>query len=313
VPQPLSRWSLRTARGVYRRATGRPAHCDQTGLFRILADVKLTPAGILDFANRYGWLGHTRVAVHDPNPRLSDQSATAPGETWMAWVDAIASLRLAVRLWEMARKGDAEGLAPYVHWADDDVVYCFSDPQWMHANPTQPLPPGERCWTMDRRWEDSNLNLRPGDRIVPARCAVQFEMNQHLSATTARLLWNRKHTQQELCFAPPHLMAAVWLQFAQAVDGNKGYRNCQQCGRWFELSPQAGRADKRFCRDACRSRASRERQQQAVDMYQGGKPVAEIAQTLQSSTDVVRRWIKQSPRLAPRALASTPSLVRSQS
>jgi hypothetical protein len=89
----------------------------------------------------------------------------------------------------------------------------------------------------------------------------------YLPGTTARLLWNHQHTRQELCFVPQYLLGAIWLQFAVAVDGNKGYRNCRQCGRWFEVSPRAGRTDKIFCRGACRSQASRQRRQPAVELH----------------------------------------------
>jgi hypothetical protein len=141
--------------------------------------------------------------------------------------------------------------------------------------------------------DDHLLNIRPGDLVAPARYCVQSEMNQQLRDIGARLLWNRSHTNQELCFVPSHLLAAVWLQFAQAVDGNKGYRSCQQCGRWFELSTKLARADKQFCTDACRSRAARVRQQQAGQLFEAGRSMAEIAKTVRSTLPVVQRWIQQ--------------------
>ena len=261
---------------------------EETGLFRILADVELSPAGVLAFANRYGSLGTTRVSVHDPSRCECD---TFPGETWEAWVDAIATLRFAVRLWELARANDQAGLEKHVHWEDDDLVHCYTQRQWATVPTGHPLPLGECRWSTRRSYDETLLNIRPGDLIMPARYCVQFAMNHYLSNTIARLLWNRDHNRQEVCFVPLNLLAAVWLQFAQAVGGDKGYRSCEQCGRWFELSTQAGRADKVFCRNACRSRASRRRQLQAQQMFGDGKSVADIAQFLQSSEDVVRRWI----------------------
>src|SRR5207253_1626368 len=36
-----------------------------------------------------------------------------------------------------------------------------------------------------------------------------------------------------LRFTPAALLDALWLQFACAIDGNKDYRQCQECKRWF--------------------------------------------------------------------------------
>lgn len=277
---------------------------EETGLFRILADVELTREGLLAFANRYGWLGNTRVTVYDPKLQVSGQIPHRSGEVWPAWVDAVKSLHLAVRLWEMARAGDTAGLAQHVRWVDDDLVYCFSDPQWMKAGIEGPLPPGERCWYIRRSMEAEWLNCSPGDLVAPARNCVQMEMNQKLRDIGAQLLWNRSRTRQELCFVPPHLLAAVWLQFAQAVDGNKGYRSCEQCGRWFELSPKMARADKLFCTSACRSRAARGRQLEAGQLFEAGQSITEIASAIHSTPPVIRRWIKQRTKAAVPATGS---------
>jgi hypothetical protein len=137
-------------------------------------------------------------------------------------------------------------------------------------------------------------------------------MNQQLQDIGARLLWKRNHVKQELCFVPPHLLAAVWLQFAQAVDGNKGYRSCEQCDRWFELSPKMARADKVFCSSACRSRAARERQLQAGQLFKAGQSITEIAGTVHSSPPVVQRWIKKGEQAAVLAKGSTSPVGRSR-
>jgi hypothetical protein len=55
------------------------------------------------------------------------------------------------------------------------------------------------------------------------------------------------------------LLAALWLQFAQAIHGNKDYRACGACGRFFELDPAVARTNRLYCSDACRSKAYRTR------------------------------------------------------
>jgi hypothetical protein len=58
---------------------------------------------------------------------------------------------------------------------------------------------------------------------------------------------------------PNCLYGAAWRQLAEAILGNRQYRQCQQCPRWFVLAPDVGRADKRYCSDACRAAAYRRR------------------------------------------------------
>jgi hypothetical protein len=56
---------------------------------------------------------------------------------------------------------------------------------------------------------------------------------------------------------PRNLLGAIWMQFEQAVLGNKEFRRCLECGEQFEVSLQAARADKKRCSDACRAKAYR--------------------------------------------------------
>jgi hypothetical protein len=58
---------------------------------------------------------------------------------------------------------------------------------------------------------------------------------------------------------PTNLLEAMWIQFGQAVESNKTFRQCRHCGVWFDLSPKAARVDKVFCTEACKARAYRRR------------------------------------------------------
>ena len=229
-----------------------------TGLFRIFAQTEPTQQGILEFARLYGRLGHPQISIAPLHP-------PEEGQTWSAesiehWKDAILSMRFAIRLWDLAKVGDTKGLAQYVRWFDADRVVCASHAKWWSAKPSTPLPPGERSWTISRHITvDAFDQIRTGDLIGPALYVMQFEMNQHLLNGSPRMLWNRSHTRQELCVVPSDLLSALWLQFAQSVDGNTGYKQCPECAKWFEVAPGTGRADKQYCSNTCRSRAHRHR------------------------------------------------------
>jgi len=60
--------------------------------------------------------------------------------------------------------------------------------------------------------------------------------------------------QVELKFQPKNLLAAMWLQFAQAVAGDVQYKHCKHCEKWLEISTgrQGKRSDAVFCSDKCR-------------------------------------------------------------
>src|SRR5262249_44706185 len=58
---------------------------------------------------------------------------------------------------------------------------------------------------------------------------------------------------------PASLLGAMWLQFADAVTGNKTVKPCETCGQWFVVAPRQRRADAKYCRDACKSAAFRAR------------------------------------------------------
>ena len=52
------------------------------------------------------------------------------------------------------------------------------------------------------------------------------------------------------------LIAAMWLQLALAIDGEREYRACPVCGRWWDAT--RARSDKLTCSDRCRKSRQRE-------------------------------------------------------
>jgi hypothetical protein len=70
---------------------------------------------------------------------------------------------------------------------------------------------------------------------------------------------------------PKNFLAAVWLQFAEAVNWNKQYRVCRECGSCFELSP-AKHTDRQYCSDLCKVNAYRVRKAIQQHYLAGTKP-----------------------------------------
>ena len=89
----------------------------------------------------------------------------------------------------------------------------------------------------------------------------------------------------------PSLLGAVWFQLADAVTHDRVFSSCRECQKWFAVGPEVARSNRRFCSNACRSKAYRERQDRARRMCTAGKTFEEIAEALDSDVPTVRRWI----------------------
>lgn len=227
----------------------------EPALFRTFADLDPTRDQVRSFADRFGNLGgdaSTIVVI----PRADGSDATgsrsparsgslATGERLRHWAAEIGKMRDLVELWEAARV-DAPVLGERVSWSSQSVKYQSG-----------------RRWAiiLDRRIDtEAFARLRPGDLVAAAMIHIQRCVNKELQERcTARLLWDQDRTRLDLRVVPRSLIGALWLQFARAVDGDRRFMTCVQCGRWMELSPDVRRSDARTCSGACRTRAYRER------------------------------------------------------
>jgi excisionase family DNA binding protein len=70
-------------------------------------------------------------------------------------------------------------------------------------------------------------------------------------------------------------------------------RRCGQCDLWFELGPQAGRANRLFCSGGCRTRAHRARREKAWELHRQGKGPKEIAEATATVLATVKKWLRQ--------------------
>ena len=165
----------------------------------------------------------------------------------------------------------------------------------------------ERAWIAGTHLGDGVLErFVPGDLVKPALHYVQSTINEKLEGRASpRLLWDAKRERLGLYIVPDGLIGALWLQFARAVERDSRFRQCAECGIWFELAPGTARADKLYCSTPCRTKAYRKRQAEAVRLHGEGRSFEDIAGELESDPDTVRGWIEQkrgsggSPRTRP--------------
>jgi endogenous inhibitor of DNA gyrase (YacG/DUF329 family) len=231
-----------------------PLH-DSPALFRTLADVNgQDREAILAFANQYGELG-----------------LPAPHETHRNWLLEIAFLRRAVEMWDWLEAGNTQQLGRFLHWeagSAPDAQTAEKLAGWYYqSHPDLPLderwahpPPG----AFEQWIEPADSLLKEGDICLAARFLIQGWINRRLEGRVApRLVYRMADGTQVMQIVPSQLIGALWLQFANAIAGNKEYRACKECGTWFEISSagDARTARRQFCSDRCKSRDYRKRRQ----------------------------------------------------
>lgn len=86
------------------------------------------------------------------------------------------------------------------------------------------------------------------------------DLNQQLHFSNPYVVRGRSGFTQLIL--PDSLRAAAWAEFARAVCGNVDWGECQTCGELFELDPRQTRKDRKYCSNACKQKAWRDRKAQ---------------------------------------------------
>jgi Helix-turn-helix domain len=230
---------------------------EHTGLFQTFAYTEPTEEAILAFADEYGPLGGD-MRVSGPSADMYRDHGyrveyPATPEEWEAFEDA------------------------------EEVVYPV-DPfkRWREQ-----IERMKRCVEI---WKKS----QGGEASAREMAALERRVNREMEGrVTPRLGLDRRGGGLTLQFTPVSLLGALWFQLAQAIGGNKQYRACASCGRWFEVSPDTARADAVYCKEACRSRAYRARKERAARLAAEGRSAKEIAAELGSDVKTVQGWLKK--------------------
>jgi hypothetical protein len=282
-------------------------------LFATFATLPLTAEAVLTFANTYGCLG---VAEELPAEIGEDP---VQGESLWDWQQEICELRGVLAVWE-GLKVDTDpvaALSPYVTVTQGSNKNAKRYPL-ASARATEALTATLRAgegWYCTVRSENAALVYRPSspleDVAVAMRAAawefVQTEINWKVPAHThvqLAYLPDQGDTHPRIRIVPKHLLGALWLQFARAVDGNKDYGQCLTCENRFEISLQETgyRTNRAYCSDACRSKAYRERQLRAHQLAAQGMAIEAIADALDTTPPKIQGWLaKTPPALEPSA------------
>ncbi|MBM4073197.1 MAG: hypothetical protein FJ271_30380 [Planctomycetes bacterium] len=297
-PQPALVEMDAAAAGAATEGQIRPEPCP--ALFRAFAE--LDPANkrnILAFAARYGDLG---VGTEVKPTLRTGSGLTQPshGTFLVTWRHQIADMQLLVGLWDLLRRDDREGLAAHIQWREEGA----NGPAVFFVNRPKPAkgaqaalgskPVDEVIASQDAKPEWLP-EFTERDPLLPAWRYLEREIDDHLHHTNDQsepaMGWDARRARpvrQAVCHT---LLSAVWLQFADAVSNDSTFSKCRECGKWFEIAPDAARSHRRFCSNSCRSKAYRGRQDKARQLFVQKMTFEEIAEELDSDVPTVRRWI----------------------
>jgi hypothetical protein len=220
--------------------------------FLEFANLEPTREEVRGFAARYGLL----FSSYRPEALVVVRDTLEAGSTLKEWAAEIADMRVLVDLWlSIKAKNRQRELKKVITWKDNGVRYSIRTPKarW-------------DAWLATPGSSDAGP-FKKGDVLLPARYALQNEINRRLMApemaTVPRLIWAREflseHRERErsrIVFTPPNLLTALWLQFARAVASlDFNVRECRGCRMLFLTGPGSGkRADAKTCGNVCKQR-----------------------------------------------------------
>jgi hypothetical protein len=213
---------------------------EETGLFREFAQIKETPEGVIDFANKYGALGGDKLPQRVRIPKIDAKGQPHyEGEPITAWHEEIVSMRRLLQLWDdpigkreitFRTRTTPEPENIWAEWSSGSeiVVSGIFDPDTYERFKDKPAGVAESY----------------------LRTKVNAKLQEHPS--TGKLMYERTD-RLGLFIVPDSLISALWLQFAFAIDGARKYRSCMNCKKWFEVGGSVRRADARMCGNNCRA------------------------------------------------------------
>jgi hypothetical protein len=250
----------------------------ESALFRIFADLDVkNQESILGFANRYGRLCSVGIEVGFEHKGSGHRTEA---ETIDYWRENVLAVRHWTKVSELVQERKSKELLDYIRWL----------PEWAEEERE-----GKRYTPIFNLITDSQpiLDATPSRRLAAARDCLFFglwesDVRENL---TFHVEHDKEHETMRLRLNGVDLVTAIWAQLALAVVEDKEYRQCEFCGKPFELAPDIARTNRYFCSHSCRLKAYRARQHRAVRLHKQGKKLKTIAELLESDVRTVRGWI----------------------
>jgi hypothetical protein len=237
-----------------------------SGLYRDFADLAETKEATLQFANKYGSL-----EVVEPPP----VNQVMYGRWWGDWLLTIQWMKKMVALADAVQAGDLAAIR-------DALGPLKADFDSGHLLALGEIPEAIR----------DPYRLAPDDVAKVASTVIYqpavFSLNWVPEAT-----WNPRTKSVDARLKFHSIRGFMYVQLCISMIQRRQFQQCKVCGKWFQLAPGVGRADKTTCSPSCRFISYRRRKQQAVELYAKGKSIKEIAKKLGSEVNKVKQWVSK--------------------
>jgi hypothetical protein len=257
----------------------------------------------VNFAGRYGMLDvdPERLFFHGRPPINRDMRSGVgnvrlhgmiPCDPECFWTEYPALFRILIRAWESWRRGDTKQLNTLFRWEKVDAPggkswVCRPDPKQDDAPGVLPriVYPDSGTWT----------GLEPSTLVAETFLCAQVTEGAGFGGLYRVRFGRDSATAPRLGFKLEpdggHLLAALFLQLGQAIEGNRNHKRCPSCGTWFELVPQ-DKGRKAFCGGACKAKGYRTRKAGAIELAAAGTSVKAIANQTGIDIEKVKKWTK---------------------
>jgi hypothetical protein len=229
---------------------------ENTALFLEFAQTPPTESGILAFANQYGMLGYDESVkgfkarrAGESFARWASRMVGSDVESVEEWVKQIGLMRDAVNLWQALEQGKN---------GKDSLLQLWAKRWRPLRTPAAKERARQDALLAPELIEGlANRQCTTTEVIQNCRAFLLTTCNAALQKCPASAtLFETRDGDFQITFRPTGLLAAMWLQFAQAIADNYEIKICRGCGKPFQTGPGASRrAGATTCKDSCRQRA----------------------------------------------------------
>lgn len=226
-------------------------------LFLELVGCKDSEEKIIDFANKYGFLGESKVNntgyLGESLEKIRDDDGEIinVGESLTYWTEAINQLAFFVNLWRLYVENDEKGIEKLSHTTQKSGIIYFTEHEV-----TKYLDDysEENYWLAEYTFslqEFSALKSKEPFYLYAAKTALCQRISKHTKNGGLML----DPTNFSLAIDPDDLLTALWVQFALAVAQRTSFKECHHCKKPFASSGRNSRSDKKFCSNTCKYNA----------------------------------------------------------
>jgi len=218
-----------------------------------------TPQGWLNFANRYGMIGHRALDHWYLTGR-----GVGKDKRWFIcdveheseWHRLRNILRRVYHYFPAIKERGSKPLSRFITWDSDDVVREERGPLFGKTNLRMAI-----AIRGEQNFKSGYFNyMKRPDVFVPAAFVLRDEINSYMEkALSFQASFDPKTLKFSSSLRYGSFGAALVAEAVEFMAGHFEARQCTVCGSWFRVGTGQMRVDRRFCSAACKMRDYRSR------------------------------------------------------